>query len=335
MTVPPKQQSAQQSNTSVPGGQACSKNHGSTQWQTIKPTDIVTTEQSHMLRQRSNVWGFYLIGHAWVVIIGAVSLFAVFPNILTFLIALVIIGGRQLGLGILMHEGSHALLFKSRTLNDRISTWFAAWPMIINMQEYRKRHMAHHRFTRTDKDPENYLYTPFPVKPESMKRKVFRDLTGIAFVRGQVGLFRVVAGEKEGRTKRLRAYYTGPALFNLGLLLTSAAFGRADLFFLMWVLPMATTHQLFVRIRNIAEHSTMPDLTDPLQNSRTTLTNTFGRATLAPYWVNYHIEHHMMPFVPCYRLKALHKIMVTQGLGGKMEIQTGYWNVLKLNASAS
>jgi fatty acid desaturase len=330
----PKQQSARRSGVDIPAGKSSNKNQGSTQWQTIKPTDIVTTEQSHMLRQRSNLWGFYLIGHAWAVIIGTAALFVIFPSILSFLVAVIIIGGRQLGLGILMHEGSHALLFKSRTLNDRMSTWFAAWPMIINMQEYRKRHMKHHRFTRTDKDPENYLYTPFPVKPESMKRKVLRDLTGIAFIRGQVGLFRAVAGEQEGRAARIRAYYTGPLLFNLGLFLITAAFGRADLFFLMWLLPLATTHQLFVRIRNIAEHSTMPDLNDPLQNSRTTLTNTLGRATLAPYWVNYHIEHHMMPFVPCYRLKVLHKMMVDQGLQDKMEIQNGYWNVLKLNASA-
>jgi fatty acid desaturase len=301
----------------------------------IKPTDIVTTEESHTLRQRSDLWGFYLLGHAWAVIIGCVALFAMFPNVLTFLFSVIIIGGRQLGLSILMHDGSHALLFKSRKLNDTLTTWFAAWPMIINMQAYRKRHMAHHRFTRTDKDPENFLYTPFPVKPDSMIRKVLRDLTGIAFIRGQIGLFRAIAGEKEGRLERLKAYYTGPIIANLILLGIFIALGRADLFFLMWVLPMATTHQLFIRVRNIAEHSTMPDLEDPLQNSRTTLTNIFGRATFAPYWVNYHIEHHMLPFVPCYRLKALHHIMIDKGYGDQMELQTGYWTVLKLNASAT
>ncbi|UTW55976.1 fatty acid desaturase family protein [Kordiimonas sp. SCSIO 12610] len=307
---------------------------GSTQWQSLKPTDIVTTEQSHMLRQRSDWWGFYLILHAWGIIIGATLLYALVPNIFTFLIAIILIGGRQLGLAILMHEGSHAMLFKSRILNERITTWFAAWPMIINMQEYRKRHMAHHRFTRTDKDPENFLYTPFPVKPDSMIRKVLRDLTGIAFLRGQIGLFRAVAGEKEGRFTRIKAYYSGPILFNAALLAISALMGRIDLFFLMWLLPMATVQQLFVRVRNIAEHSTMPDLEDPLKNSRTTLTNIVGRATFAPYWVNYHIEHHMMPFVPCYRLKTLHEIMIDKGFGERMEIQKGYWNVLKLNASA-
>ncbi len=307
---------------------------GSTQWQTIKPTDIVTSGQSQALRQRSNLWGFYLLGHAWLIIIASVLLFAFFPNIFTFLFSVIVIGGRQLGLSILMHEGSHALLFKSRTLNDRLTVWFAAWPMIINMQEYRKRHMAHHRFTRTDKDPENFLYTPFPVKPDSMIRKILRDLTGIAFIRGQIGLYKAIAGNKEGRIERLKTYYTGPVLANTLLLAVATAFGRADLFLLMWVLPMATTHQLFIRVRNIAEHSTMPDLEDPLKNSRTTLTNFIGRATFAPYWVNYHIEHHMMPYVPCYRLKNVHHILLEKGFGERMEIQKGYWTVLKLNTSA-
>jgi fatty acid desaturase len=305
----------------------------STQWKKIKPTDILTTDQSHDLRQKSDLMGFWLIAHAWGVIALSMALFALFPNILTFLVSIVLIGGRQLGLGILMHEGSHGMLFKTRSLNERLTRWFAAWPMIIDMGEYRIRHMAHHRFTRTDKDPENYLYTPFPVKRDSMMRKVLRDLTGIAFVRGQVGLYRAIAGEKEGRLKRLKSYYTGPLVANAILLLALTVIGRPDLFLWMWLLPMATTHQLVIRIRNIAEHSTMPDLEDPLKSSRTTLAGPLVRAVIAPYWVNYHIEHHMMPYVPCYRLKDLHKLMLAKGLGDQMEIRANYWEVLKLNAA--
>ncbi len=306
----------------------------STQWKTIKPSDILSSEQSHELRQRSDIWGFWLVVHCWILIAGAMTLYAYYPNIYTLILGIIIVGGRQLGLAVLMHEGSHGMLFKTRHLNERITQWFTAWPIILNVYAYRVRHMAHHRFTRTEKDPENYLYTPFPVVKSSMLRKVLRDLTGIVFFRTTIGIFRFLWGEPKGRSTRLLGFYSGPVLFNVFMATGFAMFGRIDLYALLWLLPMATTYQLFLRIRNIAEHATMPDLENPLQNSRTTYAGLIERLTVAPYFVNFHVEHHLLPYVPCYRLPAIHKIMLDQGLGPKMEIRQNYMEVLRLNASA-
>lgn len=306
----------------------------STQWKSIKPSDILTKEESHRLRQRSDLMGFWLLAHCWALIVAAGVFYVLFPNLLTFILCLVITGSRQLGLAILMHEGSHGMLFKTRWLNENLTQAFASWPMILNMDVYRKRHMAHHRFTRTDADPENYLYTPFPVTKQSMGRKVLRDLTGIVFLRTQIGIFRHIWGKPEGRGKRLKAFYMGPALLYTAAITGFALAGRLDLFLVCWLIPLMTTQQLFLRIRNIAEHSTMPDLENPLKNSRTTLASWWERLTFAPYFVNYHIEHHMLPFVPCYRLREVHKLMLARGYGDEMEIRQGYWDVVKLNASA-
>ncbi|WP_417459928.1 fatty acid desaturase family protein [Kordiimonas sp.] len=306
----------------------------STQWQSIKPSDILTKQQSHDLRQRSDVMGFWLLLHCWGVIAGAMALYVFYPGVITFLIAAILVGSRQLGLAILMHEGSHGMLFKSRWLNENLTSWFAAWPMILRMESYRKRHMAHHRFTRTEDDPENYLYTPFPITKESMVRKVLRDLTGIVFIRTHIGIFRFVRGERARRMARLKAFYLGPIIFYALFITGFALAGRLELFLLCWLVPMMTTQQLFLRVRNIAEHSTMPDLKHPLKNSRTTLVNIWERMTFAPYYVNYHIEHHMLPYVPCWRLRKVHRIMLEKGFGDEMEIRRGYWDVLKLNAAA-
>lgn len=305
----------------------------STQWQTIKPSDILTTEEQHRLRQRSDVMGAWMLFSAWAVIFGAGALFVAVPNVLTFLIAIILIGSRQLGISILMHEASHGLLFRRRSLNEYVGHLLAAAPLFISMMEYRKRHMAHHRFTRTEKDPENYLYTPFPVSNGSMSRKVLRDLTGIAFVRTQVGIFRSVWGEKAGRWARLKAFYKWTVLFYALFISAFAAMGRMDLFLLLWMLPMATTQQLFLRIRNIAEHAAIPDIDHPLKNSRTTLVSFWERMTFAPFWVNYHIEHHMVPFVPCWRLPEVHRIMVSKGFGKEMEIAHGYREIIRLNTA--
>lgn len=305
----------------------------STQWQTIKPSDILTSEEQHRLRQRSDRMGFWMLFTAWATIMAFAALYTMMPNVLTFMAAIIIIGSRQLGLSILMHEASHGLLFRTRKLNETLGHFLAAAPLLISMAEYRKRHMAHHRFTRTEKDPENYLYTPFPVSGGSMTRKILRDLTGVAFVRTQFGIFRSVWGERTGRWTRLKGFYGWTVLFYVPFVSAFALAGRIDLFLLMWVLPLATTQQLFLRIRNIAEHAAIPDVDDPLKNSRTTLVSVWERMTFAPFWVNYHIEHHMVPFVPCWRLPEVHRIMLSKGFGKEMEIAHGYREIIRLNTA--
>lgn len=306
----------------------------STQWCSIKPSDILTSEEQHRLRQRSDLMGWWMLVHAWGVIAAAMALFIVFPNVLTFLVSAALIGSRQLGLSILMHEASHGMMFRTRWMNEKLGQWLAAAPLIINMKNYRIRHMAHHRFTRTDKDPENYLYTPFPVSKASMGRKILRDFTGIVFLRTQIGLFRFLWGEKESRWARLYEFYRTIVVFYAVFIAAFAVAGRLDLFLLMWIVPMMTTHQFFLRIRNIAEHATVPDLDNPLKNSRTTLASAWERMTFAPYFVNFHIEHHMVPFVPCWRLPEVHKIMVSKGFGKEMEIAHGYGSIICMNAAA-
>jgi fatty acid desaturase len=87
------------------------------------------------------------------------------------------------------------------------------------------------------------------------------------------------------------------------------------------------------RIRNIAEHAVVPDNDDPLRNTRTTRANWLERLFVAPYWVNYHLEHHLFMFVPCWRLPAAHRALLAAGLRGRMEIQPGYGAVLRLATS--
>ena len=46
------------------------------------------------------------------------ALFAWWPNPFTFVLAVMVIGTRQLGLAILMHDAAHGLLFANRRLNE-------------------------------------------------------------------------------------------------------------------------------------------------------------------------------------------------------------------------
>lgn len=78
-------------------------------------------------------------------------------------------------------------------------------------------------------------------------------------------------------------------------------------------LVTATWHQLVARLRSIAEHAVVPDDDDPLRNTRTTAAGPLARAFLAPYWVNYHLEHHLLIFVPCWKLRRAHALLLAKG----------------------
>ena len=87
---------------------------------------------------------------------------------------------------------------------------------------------------------------------------------------------------------------------------------------------------VITRIRNIAEHAVVPDSTDPLRNTRTTRANVLERLFIAPYYVNYHLEHHLLFYVPCYNLPRVHRILSASRYGGRMEVQPNYAAVLRL-----
>jgi fatty acid desaturase len=67
----------------------------------IDPKTVFTSEEWGRLTSRSAWRPLWLVVHAWGTIAAAVALVALWPNPLTWLIAVMIVGTRQLGLAIL------------------------------------------------------------------------------------------------------------------------------------------------------------------------------------------------------------------------------------------
>ena len=49
--------------------------------------------------------------------------------------------------------------------------------------------------------------------------------------------------------------------------------------------------------------------------------------------MNYHLEHHLLPTVPHYRLKRLHELLWERGAGAQATYAKGYLEVLRLASS--
>lgn len=288
----------------------------------LEASRLLTAEQVQRLRGRSDLVGALLVLHAWGLIFASMALFVWWPNPLTFVIAVMVIGARQLGLAILMHDAAHGLLFDNRRLNELVATWLCAAPVFTSLQLYRPYHLTHHRHTQQAEDPDLGLSAPFPISRKSLWRKIGRDLSGRTAYQRRLEQFR------RGLAKESKAF-----IANLVLLGGLSAIGYWWLYPLLWLVPLATWYQLVSRVRNIAEHAVVPDNDDPLRNTRTTLANFFERLFVAPYWVNYHLEHHLFMFVPCWRLPAAHRALLASGLRDRMEIQPGYAAVLRLSTA--
>ena len=295
-------------------------------------TSILTPVQLAAVRARSDAWGAGLVAHAWVVIGSSMALVAFFPNVAIYFLAVMLIGSRQLGLLILMHDGAHGMLTQHRPLNRILSQWLCAYPMIADMDIYRRYHLQHHARTMQDDDPDLALTGHYPISRASLRRKLLRDLTGrTGYAQRREQLTQALGASDHPWPARLTHVLQtlGPQLgANAVLFALLTAAGHPWFYLTLWVVPLLTWQQLVLRIRNIAEHAVIPDRNDPFKNARTTEASLLERAFIAPYFVNYHVEHHLLMWVPCYRLPLLRHFLIANGYGGAMASAFGYWQVL-------
>ncbi|MCB1413630.1 MAG: fatty acid desaturase family protein [Xanthobacteraceae bacterium] len=303
----------------------------------MRARDLLTDDQLIEVRTKSSWKGIALIAHAWVLIFGAIALVAWWPNPLTWLLAVAIIGSRQLGLSILMHDGAHGSLAEGEKLNLWLSQWLCAYPVFAETRAYRRYHLKHHARTQQDDDPDLVLSAPFPVTEKSYRRKFIRDITGqTGYQQRKAQLLNAFGEPSWPLSRRLQSFRKtlGPQFLVNGILFAGLALaGVWWAYPLLWLVPMLTWMMVITRIRNIAEHAAVPDSNDPLRNTRTTRANMLERLFVAPYYVNYHLEHHLLFYVPCYNLPRIHDILSRGPHAGRMEVQPGYLAVLRLATS--
>src|ERR1043165_2401305 len=294
----------------------------------IPARELLAPAELAVLRERVEWKGIALILHAWAVIFGAIALVAFFPNPLTYIVAVVLIGSRQLGLAILMHDGAHGCLSRNATRNMALSQWLCAYPVFAETAAYRRYHLAHHARTQQEDDPDLILSAPFPITKLSYRRKFWRDISGqTGYQQRKAQLLNALGPSDWPLSKRAAHFWEklGPqCVVNAVMFAALAAAGVWWAYPLLWLVPLLTWQMVITRIRNIAEHAVVPDGDDPLRHTRTPKANVLERALVAPYFVNYHLEHHLLYYVPCYNLPKLHSLLMRGPHQERMEVQPNY-----------
>ncbi len=208
----------------------------------------------------------------------------------------------------LLHETSHRTAFESAWIND----WVARACGILILTPavwFRYFHFAHHRHTQDPvNDPELRHGKPATLPGYLLHISGLPVWTGNAatLFRNALGLSRDPFVPDGARSKiRTEALFT--ILFYLGLAAGSFALQSAALLY-VWIIPVVLG-QPFLRFYLLAEHGRCPQVTNMLENSRTTYTNSIIRAIA---WnMPYHAEHHSYPAVPFHKLPELNALMET------------------------
>jgi fatty acid desaturase len=307
--------------------------------------DLLSREEIRAYTRRSNLAGALAVAWSWLVIAGCFAALALVPHPLVFVATVILLGGRQLALAVAMHEAAHGTLFRSRWCNEVLTDWLCARPVWSDTARYRVHHLQHHAHTGTDRDPDLGLALAEPMSRASLARKLLRDITGASGLRRIVGLLAIdaellafdVGGSPRRAPVRSAGYHLRalarnlwkPLVANAAMFAALYALGHAWVY-LAWVVAYLTMFSLVLRVRSLAEHACTVRTDDQLRNTRTTHAGLLARVTFAPLHVNYHLEHHLLPTVPWWRLPALHRMLVARDALPATSLARGYVHVLQL-----
>ena len=291
--------------------------------------ELLTAEELARVTSKDDLRAACIVLFDWAMVIGLFVLAAAFPNPVTMLFTVLLLGGRQMAFGVLVHETGHKSFFTSQSVNDFVATWLSGYWVFSDKDAYMKGHLMHHKDCGTVDDPDLKNFDAYPVSSTSFKRKVLRDITG------KIGWRRIVSiGRSLYRFNELKPgvkkMLAGGVICNLALLLALSVAGFAELYAL-WVIAFMTSHMLITRIRQIAEHAAVPDHFDPdiRLNTRTIYISWLEALLVAPHGLNFHLEHHLMASVPIYRLRELHQLLLDKGYYEGIEFPQGYLGLLR------
>lgn len=274
----------------------------------------------------------------WLLIAANFAALILFPHPLVYIFCFLFIARQQLALAILMHDAAHRRLAQKVAVNDFLGQFFSAAPLFFSMYSYQKLHLKHHIDPLAPDDPDLSLISGYPISKASFFRKIVRDASGLSYLKF-IRYFIYMARKKSAgsQQKPLIKTATGKMplwliifsmLFMNGLIFaTVRSFGSPWLYFFFWFLPMITALQVLLRIRGIAEHAGYQQNPDQRMNARTVI-NPIQTFIFAPHNVNYHIEHHLYPAVPYFKLPELHRLLKSKNVIPDANVYPGYGKVL-------
>jgi fatty acid desaturase len=267
------------------------------------------------------------IALAWLTIVAAWTLAAVYTTWWTVPLAMIVVGTRFYALFVIGHDGLHRRLFADRAKNDLVCDAFILAPIGGITRIHNRNHLAHHRYLATELDPDRHKHACFN---KTDLTEVLAYMSGISsVVTSARNVFFPERSPKppeenarERYTARDLAILAGAQLtLIVGLTWTFGWWGWP----VMWLVPVYLFTYLGDSIRSFAEHS-HPEA-DALADEHRLITyvsSPLERMFFAPMNMNYHAAHHLWVSIPYYNLPKADAMMRTHPLAGSLEWRKSY-----------
>lgn len=272
----------------------------------------------------------------WFAIVLLIALAVVTRHPLAWIVAVVGIAGAQHGLAILAHQSAHYRMFKTRWLNDLVGI-LSATPLGVSMHTYRIIHRIHHNHLYEPVDPDMALMAGYPRGKWYLAKKFLKDLSGLTSIKNYLYFFGKPLGAKKQPTgakpkddtsenlrRAARTDRRFVIVFHVAILAAAVFFGFWKFYLLLWLLPLLTVLQFLLRLRALCEHGATTDFSTPLRAARTNLVPFYIQWFLFPHQMHYHIEHHLYPAIPHYRLPECHRALREAGALDNAEVSHSF-----------
>ncbi|WP_041297947.1 fatty acid desaturase family protein [Ilumatobacter coccineus] len=276
----------------------------------VLPTDrlnergMATKGLRDELRRINNAANVLTVIGAVTVSFGSVILAGYVNTWWAYLLAFVVMARGHVGLNILGHEAAHRLLFSNRAVNDFVGRWILGYPTYQAMQGYRRAHFAHHRDEMGPEEPDLVLYSGYPVPPDSWRRKLRRDATGVSAYKNFRGLWRAARG---GALEARQIIAVQAVMLGASLAV------MRPLMYVVWIVSWSTLWRVSNRLRAIAEHGGMIRSKDRRLTTHVIRQSLIARIWMVPYNTGWHLAHHVDMGVPWRNLPRLHDELVASG----------------------
>jgi fatty acid desaturase len=245
------------------------------------------------------------------------------------LATIIFIATRQNVLGLLMHEQCHRLAFHSKN-GDLLCNLFAAYPLLVTLDGYRRVHLAHHQNYFTEHDPD-YVRKQgkdwtFPQRVARFAVNILKDLSGLSTLQTIRG--KGMEDPQAGKPGKRRSWLVRGA-FYAAVAGTVTMFHGWSVVLLYWFIPLFTVLQLIVRWGAICEHKY--NLVHPTvaESTPIIIPRWWERLLLPNLNFTFHIYHHWYPRVPFIHLTDVHAIFCQEGLVERDNVFHGYSSYLR------
>ena len=261
-----------------------------------------------------------LVFSDWFVIAASLALARYINHPVGYWICVLIVGNRQHGIGVMLHDASHFTFSRNRRLNDLMGNLLAAWPLLVDVRTFRATHFAHHRSVGTPADTE-LIYRKqgapdwdLPKTRKGIYLDTLKDLCGRNCI-NYLYLYRLV-GPSTFRQML-------PPLVFLAAIWSFVVYQGGLWIMAIWYSAMLTSFLACFRWRTWFEHLGFTG------THRVTL-NWWQRLLIAPHGAHCHYEHHLWPGIPCWNLPRARSLDTSEKIITLSELFDAYEKVKPL-----